>query len=85
MVIHLFFYPPFAAPSSEGERSKKAPEGGGGMDTAIGHRAMDGPFGRPRPLAFRAQGICGNGGGFLWFVSFGGKRNEQKFINFLEI
>ena len=47
------------------------------MDTAIGHRAMDGPFGRLRPKAFRAQEISGNGGGFLWFVSFGDKRNEH--------
>ncbi len=47
------------------------------MDVAFGHRAMDGPFGRPRPKAFGAQEISGNGGGFLWFVSFGGKRNEH--------
>ncbi len=47
------------------------------MDVAIGNRATDGPFGRPRPKAFRTQEISGNRADFLWFVSFGGKRNEH--------
>ncbi len=39
------------------------------MDTAIGHRATEGPFGRPRPKTFRVQGKSGNGGA-VFFGSF---------------
>ncbi len=48
------------------------------MDVAIGRRVMDDPLADQDPMPSVRKAKSGNGGGFLWFVSFDGKRNEQK-------
>ncbi len=72
------FNPPFAAPSTRGLESKKAPKGWRD-DSATAHWAMDGPFGRPGLQDFRAQESSGNGAPFSLVRFFwANKRNEHQ-------